>query len=124
MHWTTNREQRETAALIARHEREGASQAELSRSLGISVWGLRYRKQRAKAIRDRATSSLKLPASRFVPVSPRAHAAVKLLIGDHNVFRTLYKRFERGAFPFDLADDATHVEIDRARLSMLVDEIE
>jgi hypothetical protein len=75
MHWTTNREQREIAALIARHEREGVSWAELSRSSGISVWRLRYREQRAKAIGERTTSSRESPASGFVPVSIREHAA-------------------------------------------------
>jgi transposase len=49
---------------------------------------------------------------------------VKLLVWDRNGFWMLYKRLERGRFPFDLADDATHVEIDRARLSMLLDGIE
>lgn len=52
-----------------------------------------------------------------------ARDRVKILVWDRNGFWLLYKRLERGTFPFDLAHDGSRVEIDRARLAMLLDGI-
>lgn len=49
---------------------------------------------------------------------------VKLLLWDRNGFWLLYKRLEKGTFPFDVRGEGTRVEIDRAQLSMLLDGIE
>ncbi len=48
---------------------------------------------------------------------------VKLLVWDRNGFWLMCKRLERGRFePIDL--DATHVEIDRVRLTLLLEGID
>lgn len=49
---------------------------------------------------------------------------VKLLVWDRNGFWLLYKRLEKGTFPFDVRGDGARVEIDRAQLSMLLEGIE
>lgn len=54
----------------------------------------------------------------------RARDRVKLLLWDRNGFWLLYKRLERGTFPFGIAGEEARVEIDRAQLAMLLDGIE
>jgi transposase len=49
---------------------------------------------------------------------------IKLLVWDRNGFWLLYKRLERGTFPFDVDGDGARVEIERAQLTMLLDGIE
>ncbi len=49
---------------------------------------------------------------------------VKLLLWDRNGFWLLYKRLEKGTFPFDVRGESARVEIDRAQLSMLLDGLE
>ena len=49
---------------------------------------------------------------------------IKLLLWDRNGFWLLYKRLEKGTFPFDVRGAESRVEIDRAQLSMLLDGIE
>lgn len=49
---------------------------------------------------------------------------VKLLVWDRNGFWLLYKRLEKGTFPFGVRGDGARVEIDRAQLGMLLDGIE
>lgn len=49
---------------------------------------------------------------------------VKLLVWDRNGFWLLYKRLEKGRFPFDVKGDGARVEIDRAQLSMLLEGID
>ena len=49
---------------------------------------------------------------------------VKLLLWDRNGFWLLYKRLEKGTFPFDVRGEGVRVEIDRAQLAMLLDGIE
>jgi transposase len=49
---------------------------------------------------------------------------VKLLLWDKNGFWLLYKRLEKGRFPFDVRGDGARVEIDRAQLSMLLEGID
>lgn len=49
---------------------------------------------------------------------------VKLLLWDRNGFWLLYKRLEKGTFPFDVRGAGTRVEIDRAQLSMLLEGLE
>ena len=46
---------------------------------------------------------------------------VKLLVWDRNGFWLLYKRLEKGTFPFDVKEDGVRVEIERAQLSMLLE---
>ena len=53
-----------------------------------------------------------------------ARDRVKLLLWDRNGFWLLYKRLERGTFPFDVRGDGERVEIDRAQLSMLLEGLE
>jgi transposase len=52
-----------------------------------------------------------------------ARDRVKLLVWDRNGFWLLYKRLEKGTFPFGIAGEGTRVEIDRAQLAMLLDGI-
>ena len=49
---------------------------------------------------------------------------VKLLVWDRNGFWLLYKRLEKGTFPFGTAGEEVRVVIDRAQLAMLLDGIE
>jgi transposase len=49
---------------------------------------------------------------------------VKLLVWDRNGFWLLYKRLEKGTFPFGIGGEGARVEIDRAQLAMLLDGIE
>jgi transposase len=49
---------------------------------------------------------------------------IKLLVWDRNGFWLLYKRLERGTFPFDVDGDGARVEIERAQLTMLLEGIE
>ena len=49
---------------------------------------------------------------------------VKLLLWDRNGFWLLYKRLERGTFPFTGNGDGTRVEIERAQLAMLLEGID
>jgi len=49
---------------------------------------------------------------------------IKLLVWDRNGFWLMYKRLERGTFPFEARGDGARVEIDRAQLAMLLDGIE
>jgi transposase len=49
---------------------------------------------------------------------------VKLLLWDKNGFWLLYKRLEKGRFPFAVRGDSARVEIDRAELSMLLEGID
>ena len=49
---------------------------------------------------------------------------VKLLVWDKNGFWLLYKRLEKGRFPFDVRGDGARVEIDRAQLSMMLEGID
>ena len=53
-----------------------------------------------------------------------ARDRVKLLVWDRNGFWLLYKRLEKGTFPFGVAGEGVRVEIDRAQLAMLLDGIE
>jgi len=53
-----------------------------------------------------------------------ARDRVKLLVWDRNGFWLLYKRLEKGTFPFDARGEGARVEIDRAQLAMLLDGIE
>jgi transposase len=54
----------------------------------------------------------------------RAHDRVKLLLWDGNGFWLLYKRLERGTFPFVVEGEGRRVEIERAQLAMLLEGIE
>jgi transposase len=49
---------------------------------------------------------------------------IKLLVWDRNGFWLLYKRLEKGTFPFTFQIDGERVEIERAQLSMLLEGIE
>lgn len=49
---------------------------------------------------------------------------VKLLVWDKNGFWLLYKRLEKGTFPFDVRGDGARVEIERAQLSMMLEGID
>ena len=49
---------------------------------------------------------------------------IKLLVWDRNGFWLLYKRLEKGRFPFDVRGDGARVEIDRAQLSMMLEGID
>ena len=53
----------------------------------------------------------------------RRRDRVKILVWDQNGFWLLYKRLEQGTFE-RIAGDGEKVEIDRARLAMLLDGIE
>ncbi len=54
----------------------------------------------------------------------RAQDRVKLLLWDRNGFWLLYKRLEQGKFPFDVQGEGARVEIERARLAMILEGIE
>ncbi|OGR93859.1 MAG: hypothetical protein A2V88_13085 [Elusimicrobia bacterium RBG_16_66_12] len=54
---------------------------------------------------------------------------IKLLVWDRNGFWLLYKRLEKGRFPFDVRGDGARgdgarVEIERAQLSMMLEGID
>lgn len=49
---------------------------------------------------------------------------IKLLLWDRNGFWLLYKRLERGRFPFDVRGEGARVEIERAQLSMMLEGID
>ena len=54
----------------------------------------------------------------------KARDRVKLLLWDRNGFWLLYKRLEKGTFPFDATGEGERVEIDRARLAMILEGME
>lgn len=54
----------------------------------------------------------------------KARDRIKLLVWDRNGFWLLYKRLERGTFPFDVRGDGTRVEISRAQLAMILEGID
>jgi transposase len=54
----------------------------------------------------------------------RSRDRIKLLVWDQNGFWLLYKRLERGTFPFDVRGEGARVEIERAQLSMMLEGIE
>lgn len=49
---------------------------------------------------------------------------IKLLLWDRNGFWLLYKRLEKGTFPFDVRGEGARVEIERAQLAMLLEGME
>lgn len=51
----------------------------------------------------------------------RGRDRIKLLVWDRNGFWLLYKRLEKGTFPFGGACDGARVEIERAQLTMLLE---
>jgi transposase len=53
-----------------------------------------------------------------------ARDRVKLLVWDRNGFWLLYKRLEKGRFPFDVQGAGVRVEIDRGELSMMLEGID
>ena len=54
----------------------------------------------------------------------KARDRIKLLLWDRNGFWLLYKRLERGTFPFDVRGAGARVEISRAQLSMILEGID
>lgn len=54
----------------------------------------------------------------------KARDRIKLLLWDRNGFWLLYKRLERGTFPFDVRGDGARVEITRAQLAMILEGID
>lgn len=50
----------------------------------------------------------------------RAKDRIKLLVWDRNGFWLLYKRLERGTFPFAAVGDGARVEIESGQLTMLL----
>ena len=54
----------------------------------------------------------------------RSRDRIKLLVWDRNGFWLLYKRLERGTFPFEVHGSGPRVEIERAQLSMILEGIE
>lgn len=54
----------------------------------------------------------------------RARDRIKLLLWDRNGFWLLYKRLEQGTFPFDVGGEGGRVEIERARLAMILEGID
>jgi transposase len=54
----------------------------------------------------------------------KARDRIKLLLWDRNGFWLLYKRLERGRFPFDVRGDGARIEISRAQLSMILEGID
>lgn len=54
----------------------------------------------------------------------KARDRIKLLLWDRNGFWLLYKRLERGTFPFDVRGAGARVEITRAQLSMILEGID
>ncbi len=54
----------------------------------------------------------------------KARDRIKLLVWDRNGFWLLYKRLERGTFPFDVRGDGARVEISRAQLTMILEGID
>lgn len=49
---------------------------------------------------------------------------IKLLVWDRNGFWLLYKRLEKGTFPFEIKGACGRVEIERAQLSMILEGLE
>lgn len=54
----------------------------------------------------------------------KARDRIKLLLWDRNGFWLLYKRLERGTFPFDVRGAGARVEITRAQLAMILEGID
>ncbi|MFQ5506897.1 MAG: IS66 family insertion sequence element accessory protein TnpB [Planctomycetota bacterium] len=54
----------------------------------------------------------------------KARDRIKLLFWDRNGFWLLYKRLERGTFPFDVRGEGARVEITRVQLSMMLEGID
>jgi transposase len=54
----------------------------------------------------------------------RARDRIKLLLWDRNGFWLLYKRLERGTFPFTVSGEDARLEIERAQLAMLLEGID
>jgi transposase len=54
----------------------------------------------------------------------RTRDRIKLLLWDRNGFWLLYKRLEKGTFPFDVRGEGARVEIERAQLAMLLEGME
>lgn len=54
----------------------------------------------------------------------KARDRIKLLVWDRNGFWLMYKRLERGTFPFDVRGRGKRIEITRAHLSMLLEGID
>lgn len=53
-----------------------------------------------------------------------ARDRVKLLLWDRNGFWLLYKRLEKGTFPFAVRGEGSRVEITRAQLAMMLEGLE
>lgn len=53
-----------------------------------------------------------------------ARDRVKLLLWERNGFWLLYKRLEKGTFPFDVRGEGSRVEITRAQLAMMLEGLE
>jgi len=53
-----------------------------------------------------------------------ARDRVKLLLWDRNGFWLLYKRLEKGTFPFDVRGEGSRVETTRAQLAMMLEGLE
>jgi len=53
-----------------------------------------------------------------------ARDRVKLLLWDRNGFWLLYKRLEKGTFPFAVRSEGSRVEITRAQLAMMLEGLE
>ena len=54
----------------------------------------------------------------------KARDRIKFLLWDRNGFWLLYKRLERGTFPFDVRGEGARVEITRAQLTMILEGID
>jgi len=53
-----------------------------------------------------------------------ARDRVKLLLWDRNGFWLLYKRLEKGTFPFAVRGEGSRVELTRAQLAMMLEGLE
>ena len=54
----------------------------------------------------------------------KARDRIKLLLWDRNGFWLMYKRLERGTFPFDVRGEDDRIEITRAQLTMILEGID
>jgi transposase len=54
----------------------------------------------------------------------KARDRIKLLVWDRNGFWLMYKRLERGTFPFDVQGEGDRIEIRRAQLTMILEGID
>lgn len=54
----------------------------------------------------------------------RGKDRIKLLVWDRNGFWVLYKRLEKGTFPFEAPGEGVRIEIERAQLTMLLEGLE